>query len=397
VTAPPTAPAASATLLSTFDEDALIATVQKCRSLLARPPQIAFVFASADWRPHLEPLLEIIQVYGHGPTVVGCSAEGFIGTGQEDEEVSGASFLFLDLPAAEFTVARIDNGDLAEAERGGGAYWHEATGLGAAEARGWVALANPAAFDGERWLRSWNAAFPGVPTFGGLASGGRNASEFFLFHDRDPEPADALAIGVSGGVRLAGVVSQGCRPIGQPYTITSATDNVVFSIASKRAYEVLEAAFESLGADDRRAALGNIFAGLATSEYVEDFKPGDFLVRNIIGGDPDAGAIALGAYPRVGQTLQFQLRDRASADEDLRDRMHSFKASVPKPLAALLFSCAGRGARFFGFPNHDAGIVEDVFGPMPLAGFFCNGEFGPVGPSNHLHGYTASSAFFVPC
>ena len=137
-----------------------------------------------------------------------------------------------------------------------------------------------------------------------------------------------------------------------------------------------------------------MFVGLAVNEYDDTRDTGDFLVRNIFGGDPDAGALAIGARPRVGQTLQFQVRDSDAADAELRRLCRERMRAEGSPFAGLLFSCAGRGQSMFGVPNHDAGVVEDVFGKVPLAGFFCNGEFGPVGGTTFMHGYTASCALF---
>ncbi|HUE96325.1 MAG TPA: FIST N-terminal domain-containing protein [Longimicrobiaceae bacterium] len=387
----PSSRASSAILLDTFDEDRLVDAVERCRSELGGRTSIAFAFCSSDWAPHLIEVSEIVQVYGRSPHVVGCSTDGLIGSGEEDEDVSGISLLFLDLPETEIFVAGIERGreDMGD--------WEALTGLARSACGGWIALLNPATFDGESWLRSWNRAYPGIPTYGGLAGGRHPDTGFTLFHNGSVNATDALVIGLSGRFALDGLVSQGCRPIGEPYTITEVDDNVVLGIASKRAYEMLEETFRALAPEDRRRAQGNIFAGLATRECVDEFKRGDFLVRNIIGGDPDVGALALGAHPHVGQTLQFQLRDRDAADEDLRALATATRDRLSRhsQIAALLFSCAGRGHRLFGVPDHDAGVLDEAFGPLPLAGFFCNGEIGPVGPETFLHGYTASAAFFI--
>ncbi len=387
--------AASRLILTTFDEDALRAAVEGCRDDAGGGGCLAFIFVSADWRPHLEDVIEIVQVYGRVPTVVGCSADGLIGTAQENENVSGASVFLLNAPGLRPSVTPV-HGGLVHAGVGDSG-WVETTGLAPEDAAGFLVLADPAAFDGENWLTQWNAAYPGVPTFGGLASGGTERGEFFVFHSGSDSPVDALIIGIpqGAGVTLSGVVSQGCRPFGEPYTITEVDKNVLVSLATKPAYSVLEEAFETLDNDDKTQARGNIFAGLATSEYVDEFQRGDFLVRNILGGDADAGAIALGAFPRTGQTLQFQLRDGDSADEDLCALVAGAKGAGVRPFGTLLFSCTGRGHRLFGVPDHDAGVLDDAFGKIPVAGFFCNGEIGPVGRSTYLHGYTAAAAFFV--
>lgn len=385
---------ASRVLLSTFDDDLLTRTVGEMREELGGDASIAFLFASADWEPSMAEAAEIVQVYGRCPEVVGCSADGLIGTGQESENVAGISLLMLRLPASTIDVVPLDGEAFATSEDL--VRWASERPVPMSEAGGRLLLANPARFDGERFLRLWNGAFPGASILGGLASGGRSPETFFLLRDREVNGADALLVGFRGGICLTGVVSQGCRPIGEPLTITDAEENIVRRVGSKTALEMLEEAVESLDLDERRQAQGNIFAGLASNEYVEEFKRGDFLVRNILGGDRNQGALALGAFPRVGQTLQFQMRDRDAADEDLRElcRSEASREDGGIPFAGLLFSCTGRGAGMFDLPDHDAGIVKEAFGAIPLAGFFCNGEIGPVGRATFLHGYTASLALF---
>lgn len=385
--------AAASRLVSAPFSEALVETT--ARELLAEiggRVTCAFVFASADYRDHLPDFLELIQVHGHVPVLAGCSGSGLIGTAQEAEAAAGFSLLFLYLPNTvlhvfPFTTADVENFDSAEA-------CLAATGLRADEVDAWITLANPVAIDIESWLKAWNAAWPGVPCLGGLGSGGRRGDQIFLFQDRKPVEA-ALAIGLRGGVRVQTVVSQGCRPIGEPLTITGAEGNVVTSLGSRAAYERLTETCESLPEADRELASGNLFAGLAMSEYIDDFKTGDFLVRNLIGADPHTGVIAIGALPRVGQTLQFQLRDRDSAHEELLRLLRGRQEEGVKPFASLIFSCTGRGKHLFGISHHDAGAVAEIFGALPSTGFFCNGEIGPVGEQNFVHGYTASLALLT--
>ncbi|MGL5095821.1 MAG: FIST C-terminal domain-containing protein, partial [Planctomycetia bacterium] len=127
------------------------------------------------------------------------------------------------------------------------------------------------------------------------------------------------------------------------------------------------------------------------------FEPGDFLIRNVFSADPENGAVAVGDYFRVGQTVQFHIRDAATADEDLRHLLHADEyVDAVKPLGALLFTCNGRGLNLFDQPHHDAAVVAETFGDLPLAGFFAQGEIGPVGGRNFLHGFTASLLLFYP-
>ncbi|MCB1063855.1 MAG: FIST C-terminal domain-containing protein [Verrucomicrobiae bacterium] len=384
---------ASVLLRTTFDDDAVVSAVRDCRERLGGAPTLVYAFVSSDWKPHLKDFLEIVQVEGHALQIVGCSGYGLMGVGQEDENVSGMSLLFLRLPNTEIRRLEVDDSDLDDAESG--QPWPTITGITPDEFGGWLALANPMRMRSDIWLRQWNSAYPGEAVFGGLCSGGPDPEEMFLFTESGLSKASLILIHLLGGMRLGGVVSQGCRPIGEPYTITEVDENVVVTIGQRRAYEMLEEAYESLEEEEQVGAQGNIFAGLAMNEYKDELRRGDFLVRNIVGGDPTAGVLALGAYPRVGQTLQFQLRDKDTADEDLLVQCAGAQTRYGEPFAALLFSCAGRGARMFEVPNHDAGIIEDVFGKIPLSGFFCNGEIGPVGGQNFIHGYTAAAAFFL--
>ena len=133
------------------------------------------------------------------------------------------------------------------------------------------------------------------------------------------------------------------------------------------------------------------------NEYLEEFHRGDFLVRNLIGADPNSGCIAVGALPRAGQTLQFQRRDSQAATQDMTALLERARQNLGSRtlLGGCLCTCNGRGQRLFGYPNHDAAMVQMHLGPLGLAGFFCNGEIGPVGDRNFLHGYTASLALFL--
>ena len=202
-------------------------------------------------------------------------------------------------------------------------------------------------------------------------------------------------IGLGGAVRVTPVVSQGCEPIGEAWTITDAERNIVRAIGGRPAYEVLADTIQALGAPQRERVRRNLLVGLAMDEYRDEFGRGDFLIRNLMGVDQSSGAIAVAAEVKVGQTLQFQIRDARAADEELRAMLGAARDDGPladAAPAALLFACNGRGAGLFGGPDHDARTVRDILGDVPLAGLFCNGEIGPVGPKTFIHGFTASLA-----
>ena len=376
--------AVSRLVLHPFDEARVRGAAEEMRAELGGAPTLALAFLSASYTPHLAEFQEIVAVHGHAAVLCGCTGSGLIGAAREAEMTEGFSLLFLHLPAARIRTVPLTQAEVETST--GDDFWR---GKAGASAGAWLALANPFHFDADTWLREWNTAFPGTPVLGGLAGGPRGDEDVTVFGPTIGETSDALAIALDG-VRLETVVSQGCRPIGEPLPVTRADEHLLFELGSRPAYQVLEQAFNTLADADKQRARGNLFAGLAVDEYKEQFARGDFLVRNILGADPATGAVVVGAHPRTGQTLQYQLRDAASADEELKSLLAPLAARNDKPVASLLFCCNGRGKHLFGTPDHDAKLVADALGAAPSAGFFCNGEIGPVGGSNFLHGYTAS-------
>jgi small ligand-binding sensory domain FIST len=380
--------AASRIFVGKYSEKAVIEVAESLRIEIGANASLGVLFLTQEWRPHLEDTLELIRLHGHVSQLVGCSGWGVIGSRREIEHEPGFSLILFSLPAESFSVLQISETEIEESS--GAGYWHTATGLPPGEVTSWIVLANPHFGGVESWLEEWNAAYPQIPILGGLASS--SGSEMFLLKDGEATSAPVLAIAMKRGLVVRSLVSQGCRPIGEPSPITKAEQNLIMEIGNLPAYQALEAAFLSIPAEQRVSVRNNLFLGLAVSEYIEDFKQGDFLIRNILGADPQIGALAVGAHPRVGQTVQFQLRDSKSAREDLILASENVKAGLSGPIGILLFSCAGRGKGLFGTPDHDAETLADILGNIPLAGFFCNGEIGPVGGKAFLHGYTASAA-----
>ncbi len=379
--------AAARLVLGKYDESRVRATAEEMRAELGADPTLALAFISTTCSPHLEEFQEVVAVHGHAPLLAGCTGSGLIGTVREAELTEGFSLLFLHLPESRIRAVPISQAQVETSD--GDAFWHDATG---GNAQAWLTFANPFRFDADTWLREWNSAFPGAPVLGGLASGPRGEEDVTVFGPNIGDTSDALVLALDG-VRLKTVVSQGCRPIGEALPVTRADEHLLIELGSRPAYQVLEQAFNTLPDAEKQRARGNLFAGLAVDEYKEKFGRGDFLVRNILGADPATGAVVVGAHPRTGQTLQYQIRDATSADEELQSLLAPLAARDEKPIASLLFCCNGRGKNLFGTTDHDAKLVADRLGPAPSAGFFCNGEIGPVAGTNFLHGYTASIGF----
>jgi small ligand-binding sensory domain FIST len=300
------------------------------------------------------------------------------------------------LPGAILRACRITQRDLVEAAEPG--YWPQHSGVAPEDVNAWLMFADPFHLDTEALLDSFSAAYPGTPIIGGLASSTANPHQTHLFLDGEVYDEGAVAISLGGAYTVKTVVSQGCDPIGEPWIITAANGSIVETISQRPAYEVLVDTVRALPPDVQERASRNLLVGLAMDEYKDSFSRGDFLIRGVMGADPKSGALAIGAHPRVGQTIQFQIRDAKAADEDLRQLLNEARDALgdTRPVGALLCSCNGRGEGLFGFPDHDARTVAQQLGAVPLAGFFCNGEIGPIGSRVFLHGFTASLALIVP-
>ena len=159
--------------------------------------------------------------------------------------------------------------------------------------------------------------------------------------------------------------------------------------------EQLRELWKELSPQEQRQFQQGLHIGRVISEYRDVFQRGDFLVRNVIDRDRETGGLVITDRVRVGQTVQFHIRDAATADEDLRTLLRLDRgAHARRPAAALVFSCNGRGTRLFPDPDHDARTVRAEAGDVPLAGFFAQGELGPVGGQNFIPGFTASVALF---
>jgi small ligand-binding sensory domain FIST len=256
-------------------------------------------------------------------------------------------------------------------------------------------LGDPFTFPADLFLTRMNEDCRGVPVLGGMASGIRQAGDCKLI--AGPALRDQGAVGVllEGDVGLRWIVSQGCRPIGRPLVITRAQQNVILEMGGRSPLEQLKELWQTLSPQDQELFQRGLHLGRVLNEYQSDFQRGDFLIRNVLGLEKQTGALIINDQVRIGQTVQFQVRDAASADEDLHALLQLCLGTLERrPAAALVFSCNGRGTRMFPGPDHDAGAVRQEVGEVPLAGFFANGELGPVGGQNFIHGFTASVALF---
>ena len=348
-------------------------------------PDLALLFVTPHHRAELVDIVAAVRTLIRPVALLGCVAESVVGNGQEIEDSPGlvvwAGWLGhtapvrLDVQAVGPTEATITG-------------WLDFDAL-PFRPSALLLLADPYSFPAEQFFAHLSEAHPTLPVIGGMASGGRGPGDSVLIADGDFLKRGAIGALLGPAVALDVVVSQGCRPIGHPFTITGAEGQVVTGLGGETPVDRLQELANQQLTEDELAILNR--GGLQVGHVIDERKvepgPGDFLVRNILGAGQQAGSFVLDREVDVGEVLQFHLRDPVSADGDMRLMLNGHRAD-----AALVFTCNGRGERFFGVPNHDAELVSELLDNPPAAGFFCAGEFGPIGGRNFVHGYTASMA-----
>jgi small ligand-binding sensory domain FIST len=361
----------------------------------ASKPDLAVLFTHPKFVPQISELVEATQKAIGAQHLIGCTGGGIIGTDQEVEQKPAISLLVGQVPEVKITPFYLTEKDLEEST--GPNYWHFQLEIEPGATPNFVVLVDPFTTRAMQLIDALGEAYPQAPMIGGLASGAQRPGENRLFLDGKIYDEGAIGISLAGRIGLRTVVSQGCRPIGEPLTVTRADKNIVFELGGRSPMKVLQEMLPKLPARDQKLARSALFLGRVINEYQDEFNRGDFLIRNLIGSDPQSGALAVGDWMKTGQTVQFQVRDGETADEDLRHLLTEARNGLGgiQPRGALLFSCLGRGEGMYGAAHHDIKAVQENLGPVPTAGFFCNGEIGPVGQRAFIHGFTSVLGLFT--
>ncbi len=355
------------------------------------------LFASTIYRASWPELLSHVHEQLKPKVLIGCSGSGIIGGGQELEWVPAISVVAAHLPEVRLFPFVVTPDELELSVSGG--FWIDKIGASPEDHPVFVLCADPYTCNPAKLIEELNTTYKARPIVGGLVSGGNEPGEHFLFMDHEVHREGAVGVAMTGNITMDTVISQGCRPIGRPFVVTNAEENVIHQLGGRQALAVLHDVLSSLTAEDRELAQrGSIFVGLVINEMRPAFGSGDFLIRNIVGIDANLGAVAVADRVEVGQTVQFQLRDPSTSRQELRRLLQQVDQPNPaSPLAGcLLFNCTGRGKSLYGIAHQDVKTIQTVSGKVPIGGFFCNGEIGPIGGTNFLHGYTASLGLFRP-
>ncbi len=356
--------------------------VGRLQDQIEDPPDLAVVFVSGD---HLNRLPEISDVLGSlvaPDTLIGSAAAGVLGGAQEIEGGNAISVW-----AATGTGARPFRLEALPGDPPVVAGLPSSTDPDALL----LLLCDPYSVPVDAVVAEANVMEGRPALVGGLTSVGSPAARVdrpaTLLLDDELHADGGVGVVLPPGVARP-VVSQGCRPIGSPWVVTGGGGQLISELAGRSALERLTQLIEELDPVDRSLAARGLHLGVVADERRVEFGRGDFLIRAVLGADRRSGAIAVGDEVEVGQIVQFQVRDEASASEELQGLV------MERPgRSALAFTCAGRGANMFSEPHHDARLLHEACGGA-VAGMFCAGEIGPIAGRNAVHGFTATVAVF---
>jgi small ligand-binding sensory domain FIST len=388
-------------------ESALREVIEQADRLLEGPADLGLIFISSAFASEYSRLMPLLKELLPIPALIGCGAGGVIGTNRRGmtEEVEGSPAISLSLarlPGVTVRTFHVEAEELPDLDSPPDT-WVDLLGVPAQEEPQFIILADPFSSKINDLLQGLDYAYPGAPKVGGLA-GGDGTRGVALFCNYQLYGEGTVGVALSGNIVLETIVAQGCRPIGRPYRVTEGERNILLKIAEqtddsgfetteRSPLEALRELVQTLSEEDRELAQHSLFVGVVSDEFKVLLEPGDFLVRNLLGVDPKVGAIAIGDRVRLGQRIQFHLRDARTSAEDLEMLLERYQRSAEdrgtSSAGALIFSCLGRGEGLYGEPNFDSRLFARYLNNIPLSGFFCNGEIGPVGGSTFLHGYTS--------
>ncbi len=349
-------------------------------------PSLVLLFAS----PHHAPpaVLEMVREAFPSAIIAGCPGAGIIGKGRELEHQAAISLVCAHLPEVTLRAVHVSD-PVSEGA------WSEALGVSQDDKPNFVILADPFTMDVEGLLTGLDHDFPEAPKVGGLASGARRGPHP-LWTER-VHAGGAVVLTLSGSIAMETIIAQGCKPIGQPTLITRCEGNMLHELGSQVPTDFIHALYESSDPDEQALMKRALFLGIEMQDQLE-YQQGDFLVRNILGQDPESHALVIGAKLDMYKAVQLHVRDKTTSAEDLDRALTRFaQARAPTPESgALMFSCLGRGQHLYGEPDHDAHAFAQRLPQVPMGGFFCNGEIGQVGERTFLHGYTSAIGVFRP-
>ena len=393
-------------------ETAIQAVVKEATTQLGEKPDLALVFISLAFVSEYPRLAPLLQAALPDTCILGCSGSGVVGMDdgfpEEVERGAALSLTLAHLPGVEIKPFHLTERDLPDLDSPPGR-WSKLLGVAPERKPSFIVMADPFSSGTSELLQGLDYAYPGSVKVGGLAGVESVSRQSGLFCEGKIHREGTIGVALSGEIVVEAIVAQGCRPIGELYRVSEGEGNVMMQLAvagdvdeslAQTPLEILQNLFQEMDEAERELAQNALFIGVAQSGFKPELKRGDFLIRNLVGVDPRNGAIAIADKIRPGMRIQFHIRDARTSAEDLENMLRRYRVERLEsnldsshrklsPVGALLFACTGRGEALYDEPNYDSDMFERYLGPMPIGGFFCNGEIGPVGGATFLHGFTS--------
>lgn len=360
-----------------------------------REPDLLIAFVSAEHAVRYPTLPDLIRREFDGAFLFGCSASGVVGAGREIEDRAALSLTGALLPGVNIKGVHLDSTQLPPLYAAAHV-WEDAMRLTAKQQPAFLVLGDPFSFETDTFLKALDRVYPSAVKVGGLASGAEQPGGTALYLGQQYYRSGVIALALTGNIQVDAVVAQGCRPIADPMFVTAAHENLIRELDGRAPRDILTRVFEHLSMADRELFSQSLFLGLAMRADANQYLPGDFLVRSILGMDPQSGALWVNTEAPVNSVVQFHLRDATTSAFDLERTLTAYRSSAhyTTPAGALMFSCNGRGMGLYGQADHDSNAFRRFIADVPLGGFFGAGEIGPVQNTTYLHGYTSAFAVF---
>ncbi|MCP5488742.1 MAG: FIST C-terminal domain-containing protein [Verrucomicrobia bacterium] len=358
-------------------------------------PDLVLSFCTGHFRGEIEHFPGLLQARCPSRVSAGCLASGVIGEGREVEGRPALSLVGAVLPQVSIQPFYLVTDELPD-EDSAPEVWRKRIGIDDAPGGPrpqFILLADPFTSMTEALLAGLDYAYPGSTVVGGFASAGRQPGENVLWLGSGLYREGMVGLALSGQVSLSPVVAQGCRPIGDPLLVSSCRGTTLFKVGEETPLQYLNRLYTSVSPGAQARMKDSLVIGMQLADPLgSDVSQAPFLIRNLLQANYQNGSVDVGAYLRDGQVVQFHIRDRAAASEELTHQLDSAAMdhlTRNDPAGCLLFSCLGRGQHLFGTPDHDSASFLSRFPGVEPGGFFCGGEVGPVGSETYVHGFTS--------
>ena len=353
------------------------------------------VFCTFPHRANYEEILKTVCDVTKTKNLSGCSALGVLSNEGEIEAEPGVVVLAVssdEITAKPFIVHQLGAGGLKAGEEIGNSLKSRAD-----KASLLTLLPDPFHIHPDLIFQGLRSKIGDIPIVGASASEDPRINDTFEFY------GDTVASGAASGFLFSGEfsykidITQGCKLVGDSCIITGCNKNVISELNGEPAFDALKKIIPDTLVSDPLNIMRLIYAAFPPARGQKEISGGDYLVRNIIGIDPELGAIAVSENVEEGQVISFTTRNPEAAREDLKQMLERVgdSRSSEKPFKfGLYFNCCARGRSLYGIDGIDTAYINNVLGDVPIAGFFGNAEFAPLGGKNHLFTYTGVLVLF---